>query len=612
MNTKKKSAVWKYFTKKDEISASCNICTKVLKHGGNTTNLIQHLQRKHTLHLQSNASLDQENLDKTKNKQESNSNILKNRDENEICIDDPDDPGSYGGTTACNITNSIAYMIAKDNFPLSTVENEGFQLLMKTIAPLYKVPCRKTLTKLLDSKYEVLKRKFIDNIQHSSITVTCDIWTDISNKSYLGITIHYLKTETLFVKGTIGVIPLETNHTSEYIKNELLLAFKSFNIDLSNIVAVVTDSAPNIVNAVNSLFNVKKHIPCMAHVLAHLVPDSLKTIHLIETIITKVKNTVTFVKRSVVASDELIRLQKRDGKTEGTIVKFKQDVPTRWNSTFYMIERFLMLREYIYPIILKSPIYVEMITHEEFDILHDMVKLLRPIELATKEIGGDLYPTCSIIIPIIRCMTKAIHDYISTTKEGIILKKNILSESERRFHKIEQNRILAVSTILDPRFKKIHFQQPMAVSSAVTYINNLIQVPTDEIESVNANALISSNDCKEHEGLWAFHDNLVISSTVTHDNPGGINVELRQHLNQPVIARYHNPLQYWQTLKPAYPTLFNIAKKYLAIVATSVPSERLFSKAGIIKSEARNRLTPKRLNILLFLQSLTREDWNIS
>lgn len=58
-----------------------------------------------------------------------------------------------GGTIACNITNLIMYMIAKDNLPLSIVENEGFQRFMKIITPLYKVPSRKTITKLLDAKY---------------------------------------------------------------------------------------------------------------------------------------------------------------------------------------------------------------------------------------------------------------------------------------------------------------------------------------------------------------------------------------------------------------------------------------------------------------------------
>lgn len=220
-----------------------------------------------------------------------------------------------GGTIACTITNLIIYMIAKDNLPLSVVDNEGFQQLMKIITPLYTVPSRKTITKLLDAKYEVLKDKFIKNIQKAlSFPITCDIWTDVSNKSYLSVTVHYLKTETLLTKGIIRVIPLENNHTSEYIKNELLSAFEIFKINLDDIVAIVTDSAPNMVNAINSIFSTRKHIPCMAHILAHLVPDSLKTIYTIEEIITKVKNIVTFVRKSVVASDELIRLQKRDGK----------------------------------------------------------------------------------------------------------------------------------------------------------------------------------------------------------------------------------------------------------------------------------------------------------
>jgi len=55
--------------------------------------------------------------------------------------------------------------------------------------------------------------------------------------------------ETLLTKGTIGVIPLENNHTSEYIKNELLSILKEFKIDPSKIVAIVTNSASNMIKA---------------------------------------------------------------------------------------------------------------------------------------------------------------------------------------------------------------------------------------------------------------------------------------------------------------------------------------------------------------------------
>jgi len=48
-----------------------------------------------------------------------------------------------------------------------------------------------------------------------------------------------------------------------------------------------------------------------------------------------------------------------------------------------------------------------------------------------------------------------------------------------------------------------------------------------------------------------------------------------------------------------YP-LSNIAEKYAIIPATSVPSERIFSKAGQILCARRNRL-PDNLDTLIFL-----------
>ena len=44
-----------------------------------------------------------------------------------------------------------------------------------------------------------------------------------------------------------------------------------------------------------------------------------------------------------------------------------------------------------------------------------------------------------------------------------------------------------------------------------------------------------------------------------------------------------------------------LAKKYLAIPGSSVPSERLFSKAGELISENRSQLKPKNVDTILFL-----------
>ena len=47
-----------------------------------------------------------------------------------------------------------------DNCPLVTVENIGFCALMKATASRYKIPSRRTITRLMDDKYEHLHEIF--------------------------------------------------------------------------------------------------------------------------------------------------------------------------------------------------------------------------------------------------------------------------------------------------------------------------------------------------------------------------------------------------------------------------------------------------------------------
>ena len=69
----------------------------------------------------------------------------------------------------------------------------------------------------------------------------------------------------------------------------------------------------------------------------------------------------------------------------------------------------------------------------------------------------------------------------------------------------------------------------------------------------------------------------------------------------PVISRKDNLPKWWQQNGNVFPGLQALALKYLSIVTMSVPSERLFSKAGELLSAKRNRLKPKNVNMFLFL-----------
>jgi len=54
-------------------------------------------------------------------------------------------------------------------------------------------------------------------------------------------------------------------------------------------------------------------------------------------------------------------------------------------------------------------------------------------------------------------------------------------------------------------------------------------------------------------------------------------------------------LQWWRRNNKAFPKKAAVARKYLAILATSVQSERLFSVTGRLISKARSRLLPDML-----------------
>ena len=59
----------------------------------------------------------------------------------------------------------------------------------------------------------------------------------------------------------------------------------------------------------------------------------------------------------------------------------------------------------------------------------------------------------------------------------------------------------------------------------------------------------------------------------------------------------------WANHKLWYPTIAQVAKRYLSATATSVPSERLFSTAGTICDDRRSRITAEHAESLLFIKS---------
>ncbi|KAL0148574.1 hypothetical protein M9458_056121, partial [Cirrhinus mrigala] len=127
-------------------------------------------------------------------------------------------------------------------------------------------------------------------------------------------------------------------HTADEIAAALHEIFRDFNIE-NKVGCVVTDNAANMVAAVKKL--VLRHMPCFTHTLNLIVKDGLSAVAELTETREKVKRIVGHFKSSCVSMEKLSKYQREMKLPEYKLV---QEVETRWNSTYLMLERFLAVK----------------------------------------------------------------------------------------------------------------------------------------------------------------------------------------------------------------------------------------------------------------------------
>lgn len=80
-------------------------------------------------------------------------------------------------------------------------------------------------------------------------------------------------------------------------------------------------------------------------------------------------------------------------------------------------------------------------------------------------------------------------------------------------------------------------------------------------------------------------------------------VELDRYIEEDELERDGDPLAWWRENGHQYPHMINIVQKHFCCLATSVPCERAFSKAGLFVSDRRNRLNGTKTKQLMCLNA---------
>ena len=386
------------------------------------------------------------------------------------------------------------------------------------------------------------------------------------------------------------------SHTGANISEALKECTDEWGIT-EKVVAISTDNAANATAAVRLCG--WRHVPCLAHTLNLVVKAALASDDEVIQLKQRVKDIVSYFHRSIKASDELEKIQKQLSLPEHRLI---QDVETRWNSTYFMFERYIEQHTAITTALCLLNQNSLCISNDELEVIKAMIMALKPFEIATRELSCEKHVSVSKVIPLIW----QLQGVCSSSVESNSFSRQLNSELRNRFTGLEKSYVLAVATLCDPRFKKIAFIDAQAIDQAERrMVNEMSTSPQIDINAVLATDEPSDIDTEENKDLWTAFDNRVTERTASlasrQTSQIDITLETKLYFNEPNLPRKDNPLMWWKDHENKYPSIAKLALKYLCISATSVPSERLFSKAGEVVSKKRNRIKPKNVDMMLFL-----------
>ncbi|XP_060806471.1 E3 SUMO-protein ligase ZBED1-like [Amyelois transitella] len=502
-------------------------------------------------------------------------------------------------------------MICTDIQPLQIVENKGFINFVRTLHADYILPDRKTLSeRYLPQQYQLARSSLADKLEDvKNLALTTDMWTSDSNKSYLTVTVHFISESKLFAR-TLSTVEVKDVHSATVIANVLDTVLEEWRIS-NKVVTVVTDNASNIKKAVSEYLNKRNHF-CVAHTLNLAVSDCKKSNLPLTSLLEKCHTVVTYFKQSTKAAYKLKELQEQ---MNHPVIKLKQEVITRWNSSFEMMERLLQTKLSLSAALSTMSSAPENFTANQWEAIEDCVSVLKPIEQLTTILSGEKYPTLSSMIPLIRNVQTCLIKKVPVTEIGENLKISLHSAITKRLGILETNKTAAKSTFLDPRYKKAGFGLEANAEKAAQWVieeleseiikKNRNLAPDESSQTVNtssnANASIGTNN--KANDLWEDFDKKISERELIQTPTSSAIVIVKQYREMQYLDRHLEPILFWEQRKKAMPELYELAIKYLCIPASSVPAERVFSKAALICNQRRNRLDSKKVDEIIFLNS---------
>ena len=495
----KRSEIWKnfLFNKIESNLVKCKLCGITFKFHNSTSTMRYHLQSKHKMNI----------------------SLVKNTESSVLTLTDTQQPTilSYFHKESKNHAELVlANMVAIDRIPFATLATSTEIKNGWKARDLIMPETAKGIRNKVYSFGEQIKVEMKIEIKEKRdagerFSLSLDEWTSNRNRRYICVNIHATSNKLY----GLGMIRAKGSMPATKIVELVIDKLKTFNLNLKDdIVAVVTDGA-SVMKRMGQLMGVS-HQLCHSHGIHLAVTDVLykktskinKDEELQETentlkeidseddvdeeeeeneiwheevpddkiefqdkyqvVIDKVRKIVKIFHKSPVKND---RLQQICLSTIGKVISLVLDTPTRWNSMYKMVKRFLEVKSCVANALSDLSLIDLFPSTEEIKLLSEMAEVLEYVEASVLSLGRR---DCDLI------------------KADIIFEEFLLKKLKNKASEIGKNIYIALKKRIGERRNSKLLGLLKFLNDPTTYNLKLISLDSESLLPLSTKSEISN------------------------------------------------------------------------------------------------------------------------
>ncbi|KAJ0012523.1 hypothetical protein NQD34_016857 [Periophthalmus magnuspinnatus] len=604
-SSKKTSKLWNHFSisSTDPTKVVCLHCNRTMSRGKKTTNLgtsclFRHMQRFHGHVLET--------------KKTSISGDVPSAEtdvKQELTYEQNNDMYDEHHPVAKKITKLLAEMLALDLQPSAIVENAGLNRLLEYLQPQYSLPPSSYFTSTaIPDMYERVKDVVLTHLKEAEggvVHFTTSIWVSSQTREYLTLNAHWASYESrvkpqgqdFHCSALLSVSQIDCDTDMQDIPKQLEYLWDTW-VTSSRLKRgfIVTDN-----NTIRNTLEDHGHatMQCFGHTVDLIVNEAIKSQRMVQNLLSIARKICERVHRSAKAKEKLAELQRAHELPENQLI---QDVPSKWRTSFFMLERMVEQRKAIDELSIECN-FREIISCDQWEVMLSVCNALKPFEVACREMVTRT-ATLGQVIPLIHILNRKIDLLFDETVGIDNMLKSLKEAMVSRMSSMLHDPRYTWATMLDPRYKTSLFTEEEAECCKQDLIRELDSdcTTSDDVNSHLANGCDESykTSNSKKDNLWTLMND--VRQDKHEEKPKSSELAVLEYLEEDILDQNCDPLDYWNLKKFLWPNLAKVAARYVGCPPSIIPAETLFSTASVNCALNQPRPLLENMEGLLFLK----------